>query len=125
MKSQYVISVVCLPCTSHPVTLALVPYLVFTYDYHVEDDSWRIYFRAVSSFVFLVPPVLALIESPPVTRRIVSSTQSLGCFGLTLILLLYTVLFGLSNASVLINSHSSISDAALELADVSCQVIYK
>lgn len=41
---------------------------------------------------------------------------------MSLILILFTVLFGLSNAAVLINSGTSLSDAALELSAVACGV---
>lgn len=52
----------------------LVPYLAFTYDMYVEGDSWRIFFRAISHFIFLIPPILALVETPARLRFVVLPT---------------------------------------------------
>ena len=100
----------------------LIPYLAYSYKQYVEKDTWRIYFRAISSFLCLIPPILALIERPSLLRFVVSPIQSLGGFGVTLILIIFTVLFGVSNAAVLINSGTKLSDATLELSAVGCGV---
>jgi len=74
MKTQYVFSAACLPSRLHTGTLMLVPYLAFTYDMYVEGDSWRIFFRAISHFIFLIPPILALVEAPARLRFVVLPT---------------------------------------------------
>lgn len=104
----------------------LVPFLAKLYARELREDVWKTWFRLVSSFYYILAATLGIYAVSARKRRlerVVTNRQAAVLQLLSLGLLLYTVLFGLAEASVAISQDSALSSAELENSGVSCGAV--
>lgn len=104
----------------------LVPFLAKLYARELREDTWKTWFRLGSSFYYIIAAALSLYAVSARKRRlerVVTNSQAAVLQLLSLLLLLYTVLFGLAEASVAVSQDSTLSPAELENPEVSCAAL--
>lgn len=103
----------------------LVPFLAKLYARELRVDTWKTWFRLVSSFFYILAAgvsVYAVSAGKRTIERVVIDIKAAVLQCLSLSFLLYTVLFGLSEASVGVSQDSTLSSATLENSTVSCGI---
>ena len=103
----------------------LVPFLAKLYARELRLDTWKTWFRLLSSFFYILAAgvsVYAVSAGKRSIERVVINIKAAVLQCLSLCFLLYTVVFGLSEASVAVMQDSTLRSATLENSTVSCGV---
>lgn len=103
----------------------LVPFLAKLYARELRLDTWKTWFRLVSSFFYILAAgvsVYAVSAGKRTVKRVVINIKAAVLQCLSLGFTLYTILFGLSEASVAVSQDSTLSAATLENSAVTCGV---
>lgn len=124
MQVRLIPPLACGLSTAYPGAALLIPFQVLLYRRDFSASDWRVLFRILSSLAYILTSGMSFYAVTTHKRHIKSivlSIQAISMCILTLGLTTYTILFGLSEASVAVNQDSAMSAAELETLSSTCE----